>query len=521
MAIDVASLPREPDILIGMIAELRDENDRLLGMLETLKRALYGARSEKLDIDDAQLPLGLEDVSAAPIEPEREAAKPAGQDRPARPQAARNIGGLPRHLPREDVVIEPAISACPCCQGALHRIGEDISEMLDIVPAIIRVKRIRRPRYGCRACEGAVVQAPAPPRPVEGGLPTAALLAHVAVSKFAWHLPLHRQTQMLAGNGIDLDRSTLVHWIERAAWWLKPLHTLLVETVMSAPKVFCDDTPLPVLDRSRRRARLGRLWCYAVDDRPWQGPVPPTVVYLYAADRRGCHVRQHLGKFRGVLQVDGYTGYDDLARPGRPGGAITLAYCLAHARRQFFDVHKRTSDEIAAEALRRIGEVYAIEARIRGGTADERVTVRQAETRPLMATLRSWLMERLGEISTKSSLADAIRYTLGHWEGLTLFLSDGRVEVDNNTVERSIRPIPLGRKNALFAGSDSGGDRWAILASLINTAKLHDIDPQTYLADVLDRMVSGRTKVNTLRELLPWNWRTARGAAAPGLAAAA
>ena len=521
MAFDVASLPREPDILIGMIAELHDENARLLGMLETLKRALYGARSEKLDIDAAQLPLGLEDVSAAPIEPAREAARPAGQDRPTRPQAARNIGGLPKHLPREDVVIEPASNVCPCCQGALHRFGEDVSEMLDIVPAIIRVKRIRRPRYGCRACEGAVVQAPAPPRPVEGGLPTAALLAYVAVSKFAWHLPLHRQTQMLAGNGIDLDRSTLVHWIERAAWWLKPLHTLLVETVMSAPKVFCDDTPLPVLDRTRRRTRLGRLWCYAVDDRPWQGPAPPTVIYLYAADRRGCHVKEHLGKFRGVLQVDGYTGYDELARPGRPGGAITLAYCLAHARREFFDVHKRTADRVAAEALRRIGEVYAIETRIRGSTADERVVVRQAETKPLMATLRSWLMERLGEISTKSSLADAIRYTLGHWEGLTLFLSDGRVEVDNNTVERSIRPIPLGRKNALFAGSDSGGERWAVLASLINTAKLHDLDPQTYLADVLDRMVSGRTKANTLRDLLPWNWRAARATDAPGLAAAA
>lgn len=521
MASDLASLPREPDILLGMIAELRDENARLLGMLETLKRARYGARSEKLDIDAAQLPLGLEDVSAAPIEPEPEAAKPAGQRRPTRPQATRNIGGLPKHLPRDDVVIEPASNVCPCCRGALHRIGEDVSEMLDIVPAVIRVKRIRRPRYGCRACESAVMQAPAPPRPIEGGLPTAALLAHVAVSKFAWHLPLHRQTQMLAGQGIDLDRSTLVHWIERAAWWLKPLHTLLVETVMSAPKVFCDDTPLPVLDRTRRRTRLGRLWCYAVDDRPWQGPAPPTVVYLYAADRRGCHVKQHLGKFRGVLQVDGYTGYDDLARPGRPGGAITLAYCLAHARREFFDVHKRTADGIAAEALRRIVEVYAIEARIRGGTADERVAVRQAETKPLMATLRSWLMERLGEISTKSSLADAIRYTLGHWDGLTLFLSDGRVEVDNNTVERSIRPIPLGRKNALFAGSDSGGERWAILASLINTAKLHGIDPQTYLADVLDRMVSGRTKVNALHELLPWTWRAAPGADAPGLAAAA
>ncbi|HZC91000.1 MAG TPA: IS66 family transposase [Mycobacterium sp.] len=511
MASDVAPLPREPDILIGMIAELRDENDKLRAMLETLKRTLFGARSEKFDANAGQLPLGLDDLSTMPTEPQQEpAAKPREPDQTTRPKPARNIGALPRHLPREDVVIEPGIDACPCCRGALHCIGEDVSEMLDIVPAIIRVKRIRRPRYGCRACESAVVQAPAPPRPVEGGLPTTALLAHVAVSKFAWHLPLHRQTQMLAGQGLDLDRSTLVHWIERAAWWLKPLHRLLVEGVMSAAKVFCDDTPLPVLDRTRRRTRIGRLWCYAVDDRPWQGPTQPAVVYLYAEDRRACHLKQHLGRFSGVLQVDGYTGYDDLAKPHRPGGAITLAYCLAHARREFFNVHKRTADPVAAEALRRIGEVYAIEVRIRGSAAEQRRAVRQAETKPLMTTLWSWLMERLGEISAKSSLAGAIRYTLGHWEGLTQFLSDGRIEVDNNTVERAIRPIPLGRKNILFAGSNSGGERWAILASLINTAKLHEIDPQTYLADVLDRIVSGRTKANALGELLPWAWKAAQ-----------
>ena len=467
MTSDVASLPREPDILIGMITELRDENDKLRAMLATLKRTLFGARSEKFDADAGQLPLELEDLSATSTEPKPEgAAKPQGRDQTTRPKPVRNIGGLPKHLPREEVVIEPVTNACPCCLGTLHRIGEDVSEMLDIVPAIIRVKRIRRPRYGCRACESAVVQAPAPPRPVEGGLPTAALLAHVAVSKFAWHLPLHRQTQMLAGQGIDLDRSTLVHWLragaegsrrkasagekgrrdlraalERAAWWLKPLHALLLETVMSATKIFCDDTPLPVLDHTRRRTRIGRLWCYAVDDRPWQGPTQPTVVYLYAEDRRACHVRDHLGRFRGVLQVDGYTGYDHLAKPGRPAGSITLAYCLAHARREFFDVHKRTADEVAAEALRRIGEIYAIEARIRGRSAEERVAVRQTETKPLMATLWAWLMERLSEISAKSPLAGAIRYTLGHWEGLTRFLSDGRIEVDNNTVERGIRPI--------------------------------------------------------------------------------
>ncbi len=516
MSSGVSSLPRDPDILIEMIAGLRAENEKLRAMLETLKRTLYGARSEKRDADEAQLALGLGDLSAVPVEPEPDAAGDEQPDpsRPTRPKASRNIGGLPLHLPREDVVIEPESDICPCCQGKLHRIGEDVSEVLDIVPAIVRVKRIRRPKYGCRACEAAVVQAPAPPRPIDGGLPTAALLAHIAVSKFAWYLPLHRQTQMLAGHGIHLDRSTLVHWIERVAWWLKPLHGLLLETVMAAGKIFCDDTPLPVLDRSRKRTRIGRIWCSALDDRPWNGPAPPVLVYLYAPDRRGSHLEGHLGSFQGVLQVDGYAGYDKLARPGRAAGAIKLAYCLAHARREFFDVHKQTQDAAAEEALRRIGEVYAIEARIRGNTASERVAVRQAETKPLMEALWSSLMERLEVISAKSSLESAIRYALGHWKGLTLFLSDGRVEVDNNTVERGIRPIPLGRKNSLFAGSDSGGERWAVLASLINTAKLHDIDPQTYLADVLDRIVSGRTKVNALRELLPWEWKAARDAAA-------
>jgi transposase len=439
MSSGVSSLPRDPDILIEMISGLRAENEKLRAMLETLKRTLYGARSERRAADDAQLAFGLGDLSALPVEPEPEAATAAGQGqpKPLRPKASRNIGGLPNHLPREDVVIEPESDICPCCKGKLHRIGEDVSETLDIVPAVIRVKRIRRPKYGCRACETAVVQAPAPPRPIDGGLPTAALLAHIAVSKFAWHLPLHRQTQMLAGHGIHLDRSTLVHWIERAAWWLKPLHDLLLETVMAAGKIFCDDTPLPVLDRSRKRTRIGRIWCYALDDRPWNGPAPPVLVYLYAPDRRGFHLEDHLGGFHGVLQVDGYAGYDKLARPGRAAGAIKLAYCLAHARREFFDVHKRTKDPVAEEAMRRISEIYAIEARIRGRAEGDRVAVRQAETRPLMEALWSWLMERLEEISAKSSLASAIRYTLGHWKGLTLFLSDGRVEVDNNTVERA------------------------------------------------------------------------------------
>jgi transposase len=495
--------------LLALNAALRVENENLRAVVAALKRALYGARSEKQIEPVNQLPLGLDDVSATPMEP-AELPVPANSNQPRRPKAARNIGGLPAHLPRVDVTIEPERKACPCCQGKLHLIGEDVSEMLDVVPAILRVKRIHRPRYGCRSCEGAVVQAKAPPRPIDGGLPTSALLVHVAVMKFAWHTPLNRQTQMLAGQGIVLDRSTLVHWVARLAWWLKPLHELLCATVLSAPKIFCDDTPLPVQDRTRKRTRIARLWAYAIDDRPWGGALPPAVVYLYAEDRKGQHVDEHLVSKTCVLQVDAYAGYNRLTRRSRAGGPVTLAFCLAHARRKFFEVHKATDCPIAAEALQRITEIYHIEKRIRGTTPEARVAVRQAETLFLFEAFKPWLLDRLAEISAKSTLAKAIRYTLGHWTGLCVFLNDGRVEVDSNIVERSIRPIALGRKNALFAGSDGGGESWAILASLINTAKLHDLDPQTYLTDVLERMVSGTTKANALSELLPWNWKAAQ-----------
>jgi transposase len=503
--------PHDPAHLLALNAALRAENENLRAVVETLKRALYGARSERQVEPANQLPLALNDLSAAPVEPAK-LPKPANSNRPARPRAVRNIGGLPAHLPRVHVTIEPASSACPCCEGQLHRIGEDVSEMLDVVPAILRIKCIHRPRYGCRACEGAVVQAKAPPRPVDGGMPTIDLLAHIAVMKFAWHLPLHRQVKMLAGQGIDLDVSTLVHWISRAAWWCKPLHALLAATILAAPKIFCDDTPLPVLDRTRKRTRIARLWSYAMDDRPWGGPAPPAVVYLYAEDRKGRHVDEHLAGFNGVLQVDAYGGYNRLTKHDRPGGPVTLAFCLAHARRKFFEIHKATGCPVSAEALQRIAAIYAIETRIRGTCAEERLAVRQAETEALFDAFKPWLMDRLSEISTKSPLAKAIRYTLGHWNGLGLFLTDGRVEVDNNTVERTIRAIGLGKKNALFAGSAVGGENWAILASLINSAKLHDLDPQTYLADVLERIVSGQTKVNALSELLPWYWKAARAA---------
>src|SRR5579863_431969 len=513
MPFDPRSLPRDPDRLIEIIIELRDENARLQAIMATLKRAIYGPRSERLVVDAAQLPLKLDDVvitsTPTPANDDDAAERPAGQT-PSRSKAARNIGALPKHLPRYEVVIEPESMVCPCCQGPLHLIGEDVSEQLDVIPAVLQVKRTRRPRYGCRACEGAVVQAKAPPRLVDNGMATTELITSIVVAKFAWHTPLNRQTQILRGHGIELDRSTLVHWVMRAAWWLKPLHRLLVSTILAVPKVFCDDTPMPVLDRQRRRTRTARFWSYAVDDRPWQGPAEPAVVYLYAEDRRGQHVHEHLAGFSGVLQVDGYAGYGRLTEADRPGGPVTLAFCLAHARRKFFEIYEDSGSTIAAEALQRIQAVYEIEGRIRGLTETERVAVRQAETRPILEAFKAWLMLGLGEESAKSNLAEAIRYTLGHWNGLTVFLTDGRVEADSNVVERTIRPIALGRRNALFAGSTRGAEAWAILASIINTAKLQELDPQTYLADVLERIVSGQTKANALHELLPWEWKAAR-----------
>jgi transposase len=489
------------------------EVEKLQLLIKQLTRNRYGAHSEKLDPD--QLQLRLEEVEQSlgaaqtivegepPIE-----QKATGERRP--PQ--RNRGALPAHLPRVEIVIDVEDKRCPCCGAAMHVIGEDVAEMLDVIPALYRVKVIRRPRYGCRGCESAVVQAPAPERPLTGGMATEALLAQVLVAKYSDHLPLYRQAQIFARNGIDLDRSTLANWVGRACWWLRPLAELLLGTVLSSPKIFADDTPVPVLDPGRGRTKTGRLWSYARDDRPWQGPLPPAVAYVYSENRQGVHPRSHLAEFTGVLQVDGYTGFNRLAGD-RPAGEVELAFCWAHVRRKFFDFHHATGSPIAAEALRRIAELYRIEERIRDRSSDQRASIRQSESRPLIDAMKSWLEGELGRVSAKSTLAEAIRYALRHWKGLGLFLDDGRVEIDSNTVERTIRPIKLGAKNHLFAGSDGGAESWAVLASLIQTAKLNDVEPFAYLRDVLESMVSGKTKANDLGSLLPWAWKASQAQA--------
>ena len=387
----------------------------------------------------------------------------------------------------------------------MHAIGELRTEQLDIVPSQLRVRVIRRPRYACRSCEGAIVVVPAPERPIDGGMATAAMIVHVVVSKFCDSLPLYRQSQMLARQGITLDRSTLGNWVGRACWWLTPLYDLVVGTVLSVAKIFADDTTLPVLDPGRGRTKLGRLWCYAVDDRPWCGPSHPMAAYIYTADRKNERPAGHLSCLRGVLQVDGYNGFKRLAE-NRVDGTVSLAFCWAHMRRPFFEFYTSTKSPLAAEVLTRIRALYAIEAEIRGHPAEHRKQVRQERSRPIAEALLVWLQNHVGRVSAASDLAKAVRYAIRHWPGLVVFLDDGRVEMDTNVVERAIRPHTLTRKNALFAGSDGGARHWAIAMTLIQTAKLNGVDPMAWLTDVLEQIVSGRTKANELHTLLPWMW---------------
>ena len=526
MQIDLATLPDDPAILQqmlrdvvavaaqeqvalqGAVQEREAENDKLRLLIQRLLRNRFGRRSEQLSPD--QLQFGLEDVeqSIAEGEAAQEAAARSEEQRQKRRAARlqRNHGALPSHLPRYEIVIDVAHDACPCCGGALHAIGELRTEQLDIVPSQLRVRVTRRPRYACRTCEGAIVVASAPERPIDGGMATEAMIVHVVVSKFCDSLPLYRQSQMLARQGITLDRSTLGNWVGRACWWLTPLYDLVVSTVLGATKVFADDTTLPVLDPGRGRTKTGRLWCYAVDDRPWCGPSHPAAAYVYSADRKNERPAGHLSGFCGVLQVDGYDGFKRLAGD-RPDGTVRLAFCWAHMRRSFYEFYTSTQSPLAAEVLTRIRALYAIEAEIRGHPAEHRKQVRQERSRPIAEALLAWLEDHLGRVSAASDLAGAIRYAIRHWPGLVVFLDDGRVEMDTNVVERAIRPHTLTRKNALFAGSDGGARHWAIAMTLIQTAKLNGVDPMAWLTDVLERIVSGRTKAHELATLLPWNWK--------------
>lgn len=496
---------------------------RLEAIIAEIRRAHFGRKSER--ITDDQLSLALEELEAslAKAEAEDEKTDPALKATAARKRRASRNENLD-HLPHEEVVIEPESKACPCCGGELHVIGEDTSKRLDKVPAKVRVIVTRRPKYACRSCEktgadtvAGVIQAPAPPRLIEGGLPTEAMVADVVVSKHADHLPLYRQSQILARSGVKIERSTLAQWVGAAAAELQPLHDHLIGLLKASPRLFCDETRCPVLDPGAGKTKTGYLWAIARDDRPWGGgsnPLhpgsgPPAVAYSYAPGRGGEHAARLLDGFNGILQVDGYAAYKKLAAPTRSGGPVTLAYCWSHLRRQFYEVYVGGNAPIATEALARIKLLYDIEADVRGSSPDVRRAVRQQRSRPVIEALKPWFEDNLARMSKGSKLAEGIAYGLNHWDGLCRFLDDGRIEIDSNTVERSIRGLALTRKNALFAGHDRGAAGWAMIASLLETCKLNAVDPLAWTTDVLTKLVN-RWPASRIDELMPWAYAAKR-----------
>jgi transposase len=449
----------------------------------------FGRSSEKLAAEIGQLELALEELESEAALVEFTAPAPAPRQRPAR-------RALPAHLPRESIVHTPACS-CPDCGGALRQIGESISEMLEYVPARFKVIRHVRPRLACAGCE-TIIQAHAPARPIARGLAGPGLLAHVLVSKYADHLPLYRQSMIYAREGVALDRSTLADWVGQASALLRPLGEALARHVLAADKVHADDTPVPVLAPGAGRTKTGRLWAYVRDDRPAGDETPPAVWFGYSPDRKGAHPQAHLKGFCGILQADAFAGFNALY-----GERIVEAGCWAHVRRKFYDIAHASPAPLAEEALKRIAALYAIEAEIRGQTPQRRSTARQARAGPALAALKAWLQATLSQVSTKSALAMAIRYALGHWAALVRYVDDGRIEIDNNAAERALRTVALGRKNYLFAGSDAGGERAALIYSLIGTAQLNGLDPQAYLTRVLERIAEH--PVNRIEQLLPWS----------------
>ena len=484
------------------------EIEHLRIQLAALRRARFGHSSEQLDQAIAQLELRLEDLEEN--EAEHAAAKPAPQKREARPRQPALRKPLPAHLPREIVVHEPEI-ACSCTDPQLVRMGEDVTEVLEKIPARHKVIRHVRPKYACRCCEG-IFQAPAPDLPIEKGRPGPGLIANIVVSKYCDGLPLYRQSAILAREGLEIDRVTLADWVGHAAWWLAPLARLIGAYTMASSVLHTDDTTINVLAPGLGRTRIARFWVYAIDPRTYAGPGPPAAFYRYSPDRRGERPRDHLTGFRGFLHADAYAGYDALYRPngGQPSGIIPVA-CWAHARRKLFEVFEATKSPIAEEGLRRIQELYAIEVEIKGVPAAQRLAVRQARSVPLLAELNRWFDDQRRRLSTKSGLGRALQYALSRWDALTRYTTDGRLGIDNNLAERLLRGIAVTRKNFLFVGSDTGGDRAAVLYTLIESAKLNGLDPEAYLADIIDRMAKGHPNTR-LAELLPWHWKPASSA---------
>lgn len=464
--------------------------------LARLRRMQFGASSEKLNAEIAQLELALEELEAA--------AAPVAQTSPTpKAERPRPVRAFPDHLARVDIVAEPASGpcACPSCGGALRRLSADSAEQLDVAPVQWRVVRTIRPKYSCRACEK-IVQAPAPIKAVARGKATFATLAHIVVAKFDHHLPLYRQAEMMATQGIEIDRSTLAGWSGQAEALLDPIISRIREQGLKATKLHADDTPVPVLDPGRGRTATGRLWTYVVDDRASGSVTPPLAWYRFTPDRTGAHPQKELAGFAGHLQADAYAGYDKLYQSGR----VTEVACWAHFRRKIFDIHKPKPTTLTTDILARIATLYAVEAEVRGQPPDQRRRARQERIKPIIAQLRAVLDDAHRRLSPKSVMAVAISYGTKRWTALTRFLDNGNLEIDNNIAERSLRSIAIGRKNWLFAGSKVGGERAAAIYTVIETCKMNHVEPQAYIADVIAK-IAADWPASRWDELMPWNWK--------------
>jgi transposase len=488
----------------GLIAKTL-EAEKLKCELARLKRMTFGASSERIEREIAQLELKLEELEsdeargepAAAPEPSCDAESDEAREKKRRRQ-------FPEYLPRTTTTHEPTSPTCSTCgSDRLRKVGEDMTEILEYIPGRFEVVRHVRPAYSCRTCE-AMMQAPMPPLPIPRGQAGPGLLAHVAIAKYCDHVPLYRQAEIYARDGVDLDRAMLAGWIGRIAWLVKPLADRIGEHVMAGSVIHADDTPIPVLAPGNGKTRTGRLWVYLRDERPHAGPAPSAVLYRYTPDRKGEHCRAHLAPFRGHLHADGYSGFQELYESAQSvPAAVTEVACWAHARRYFFDVHHQNGSPIAKQALDRIGALFDIERLIAGQVPEQRRRVRADNAKPRLEELKLWFDDQLKRIPGRSDLAGAIRYARSRWDALTRYVDDGRLELSNNAAENAIRPLKLGAKNWLFLGSDAGGDRAAIFYTLIRSAKLNGAEPEAYLRQVLARI--GEHPINRLDELLPWN----------------
>ena len=487
-------------------------------LIAKLKRDKFGASSERGRKLIDQLELELGELVAAASEDAAKAENAASKNGRGRrpdslPRGQPVRAPLPAHLPRERVVI-PGPTACPCCGGKLSKLGEDITETLEVEPIKWKVIQTARERFSCRSCE-TVTQPPAPFHPVARGRAGPNLLAMILDAKFGQHLPLNRQSETYALQGIELSVSTTADWVGASTANLAPLMALIDAHVLAAERPHGDDTTVPVL--ARGKTITGRVWTYVRDDRPFGGPAPPAAMFRYSRDRTAEHPNRHLAGYAGILQADAYAGYNALYEAGRMPGPITEAACWAHGRRKLFELAELARAPLAIEAVRRIDAIFDAERAINGLPPDKRLAVRQQHIAPLVVELKTWMRESRARLSRHSPVAKAMDYMLTRWETFTRFLSDGRICLTNNAAERALRGIALGRKSWLFAGSDRGGDRAAAMYSLIYTAKLNDVDPRAWLADVLARIAD--LPASRLHELLPWNWRKVREDAAAAKAA--